>query len=113
MKTTNNNDFIDLDLPPYLGKAEAVRLLDKLYLECITENDLHDVSPDFRTLIDENVRSPEPPSAIKSGFRRGNRRKYGAIRYCRNGKGRILFLQTDLEEWFYYGFAPHLKKVAA
>jgi hypothetical protein len=117
--TSDDDDFDDL-LPtpePYaLTKAQAVRLLDRLYLNYITTNGLPDQAPDFRTLIDENVRSVHPPSAVKAGIKRGNRAKYGLIPHYRQQRGknaRLFFREPDLIDWFNLHFAPKLTAKAA
>lgn len=110
--TFHNNDLHDDDdfddlFPtpePYaLTKAQAVRLLDRVYASYIATNGLADEAPDFRTLIDENVRAVMPPSAIKRGWGRGNRAKYGAINHYREQRGknvRLFFRESDLIDWF-------------
>jgi hypothetical protein len=108
----DDDDFGDL-LPtpePFkLTKAQAVRLLDRLYLNYITTNGLADEAPDFRTLVDENVRAVHPPCAIKTGKKRGNRIKYGLINHYRQQRGenvRLFFRESDLIDWFNIHYVP-------
>ena len=114
--STNNtaiiNDDDDLDLlptEPLLTKAQAARYLDKKFVEYVTANgvpELINLAPDFRTLIDENVRDDAPPSSIDADgnfHRRGNKAKWGAIPFSRSPRGgndRLFFRRFDLDEWF-------------
>jgi hypothetical protein len=118
INTTFNDDYDDL-MPtpePYaLTKAQAVRLLDRLYIDFIVANGLVDDAPDFRTLIDENVRAVMPPSGIKRGWGRGNRTKYGTINHYREQRGknvRLFFRESDLIDWFNIRYVPSILKVA-
>jgi len=109
----NDGDFVDLKTIPFLKKAQAVRLLDKLLTEYIAAHGLKDVDVDFRTLIDENVRQPLPISSIKSGVGRGNRKKYGVLKHFRSAPAngnRVLFYKNDVVDWFYDGYAPYLQQ---
>jgi hypothetical protein len=114
----DDDDFGDLfpTPEPYaLTKAQAVRLLDRLYLDHITSNGIPDEAPDFRGLIDENVRAVMPPSAIKRGWGRGNRIKYGLINHYREQRGknvRLFFRESDLIDWFNIHYAPLIAKAA-
>lgn len=112
MQATANHNSSFLSLPgltpnPFdQTKAQAVRHLDRRFANYVTSvglPNLIDNAPDFRTLIDENIREEFPPSAIAVGRKRGNRVKYGAIPHKRVPIGKnskILFRKSDLDFWF-------------
>jgi hypothetical protein len=110
------DDLIPTPQPFNLTKAQAVRLLDRLYLTFINANGLDDKSPDFRTLIDENVRATHPPSAVKAGKIRGNTRKWGCtphISQPRGSNNSLFFRESDLIDWFNLRYVPVLIKASA
>ena len=103
-------------LPYNLTKAQAVRHLDKRFANYVTASGLPhlvDKAPDFRTLVDENVRDEFPPSATAIGKRRGNRIMYGSIPHLRQSRGKnsvLFFRTTDLDSWFDARYLPAIAK---
>jgi len=99
-----------------LTKAQAVRHLDRRFASYVTANGLPHLvnkAPDFRTLIDENIRDEFPPSATAAGKRRGNRNLYGAIPHLRQSRGKnsaLFFRLTDLDIWFDSRYLPAIAK---
>ncbi len=118
LATDDSEEFFELPgAEPFdLTKAQAVRHLDRRFASYVTANGLpHLVSqaPDFRTLIDENVRDEFPPSATANGVRRGNRVMYGAIPHLRQSRGKnsaLFFRSTDLDSWFDARYLPAIAK---
>jgi hypothetical protein len=116
----NDDDFLTIPglapNPFNLTKAQAVRHLDSLFVNYVTANALPELiakAPDFRTLIDENIRDEFPPSATLKGLRRGNRCKYSTIPHKRLAIGKnckILFRVSDLDDWFAIHFLPAIAK---
>lgn len=117
---TADDDFEGLPgltpMPYNLSKAQAVRHLDRAFANYVTSvglPDLIDKAPDFRTLIDENVRTEFPPSATATGGHRGNRRLYGAIPHLRQSRGKnfaLFFRESDLNNWFATCYLPVIAK---
>ena len=55
-------------------------------------------------VLDENRRSP----VDKSDKPRGNRRLWGFLNFCRDGR-KVVYRKTDLAEWFYDHALPILQ----
>lgn len=96
----------------YLNKSEASAYLHKLYDELIVIEGLDDTHPNFYSIINENLRNPISPDAVKKGYPRGNRMTYGKIEYIRIGN-RPCFFKSKLKEWFILHYAPKLLHEAA
>lgn len=101
-------DLLDLDLPPTtsLTKAEAVRLLIELTNDLIKSGVLPPTTAavDWNEVVDGNVRSRIPPSAVRTGQPRGNRGRWGCIPFRIQPRGKnhiLLFDQLELGTWFY------------
>jgi hypothetical protein len=107
---TNTNE------PYSLTKAQAVRSLDRKFIEYLTLNaapHLANKAPDFRTLIDENIRTQDTTDSSGNYKRRGNRIKWGQIPHLRQSRGgnfALFFRESDLAEWFNDTYAPIISK---
>ncbi len=95
-----------------LNKFEAAAYLHREYSAYIDNNGLQNFHPDFYGIISENLRAFDSPSAIKIGYRRGNRLKYGTLGYVRKENNRPYFSRLALKAFFYLQFVPKMKKVA-
>lgn len=98
-----------------LNKSEAAHKLHGLYDQTIAKHKLEDLHPDFYSLLTENARNPMPPSSIEGGsikrLVRGNRSKYGVIKFER-ANNRPMYKLDTLVDWFNDYYVPELLKVA-
>jgi len=96
----------------YLNKSEASHYLHTIYDEWLVMMGYEDIHPNFQSLINENIRNPISPSAVKQGYPKGNKGKYSKIDHLRM-RGRPMFLKAKLRDWFNFHYAPTLAKTAA
>ena len=95
----------------FLNKSEATHYMHKMHELIIKARGLPNNHPDFYSLINENIRNPNSPSATIAGHPRGNKSKYGLIEHIRI-KGRPMFSRQHLKEWFLKYYYPEMLKQA-
>jgi hypothetical protein len=94
-----------------LNKSEAASFLHNEYWNYISVNGYADQHPNFASLINENLRDANSPSALKSGIPRGNTRLYGHINSTRIDH-QPMYHRADLRNFFETIYEPSMKKVS-
>lgn len=93
-----------------LNKSEAASYLHQEYSAYIHNHGFVDRHPDFHSIISENVRAFNSPSAVKAGYPRGNRAKYGKLEFVRKTGGKPYFSKSNLQAFFHLQYVPKMLK---
>jgi hypothetical protein len=95
-----------------LNKSEAASYLHQEYSAYIHHHALEDQHPDFHSIISENVRTFNAPSAVKAGYPRGNHAKFGKLEFVRKTGGKPYFSRSDLQAFFHLLYVPKMLKTS-
>lgn len=95
-----------------LNKSEAASFLHQEYSAYIHNHKLVDQHPDFHSIISENIRAFNSPSAVKAGYPRGNRAKYGKLELVRKTGGKPYFSKSALQAFFHLLYVPKMLKTS-
>lgn len=96
-----------------LNKSEAASFLHNEYWKYIGVHGYADQHPNFASIISENLRDANSPSAIESGHARGNRTIYGKLHWVTRINNSPMFSRIDLRNWFASNYVPSMLKAAA
>lgn len=91
--------------PILLNRSEATHILHLHYNDFLIRSGAKNIHPDFYSILVENSRNPITDDAIKKGYAKGNRGKYGKVESFKIN-GHHMYAKHTLKEWFLLHFAP-------